>query len=265
MYLQRTAMFSIDTAPKDGTRILLKYTIMHYGRPSKAQLDALGVKGEQRRMLAHQASWHEGGTCWAEFFWDKDYEYTGENFEQLYGGWREWAGNPHTKSSNVTSRPLGWLPLPEDAEPDPLLKDAWGALNFILAFYEPGQTYLDTEAWKVAEARARHVKSELAQRLGVKEGMFLALDYLALDTLIKAAGESTWIPKEYMMNDWVSDASEFLRAGKGINDHHLLNLLAVIHRDGGHYTEEHGLEKSVKDAMQLSSERIVVCDQKKPS
>jgi len=36
----------------------------------------------------------------------------------------------------------------------------------------------------------------------------------------------------------------------------LHNLLAVIHRDGGHYTEKHGLEKSVQDAMQLSSERI---------
>ena len=28
----------------------------------------------------------------------------------------------------------------------------------------------------------------------------------------------------------------------------LLDLLAVIHRDGGHYTEKHGLEKSVEDA-----------------
>jgi len=31
----------------------------------------------------------------------------------------------------------------------------YGALQFILAFYEPGQRYLDTEAWKVAEASAR--------------------------------------------------------------------------------------------------------------
>jgi hypothetical protein len=30
-----------------------------------------------------------------------------------------------------------------------------GALMFILAFYEPGQTYLDTNAWKRAEASAR--------------------------------------------------------------------------------------------------------------
>lgn len=36
----------------------------------------------------------------------------------------------------------------------------------------------------------------------------------------------------------------------------LLDLLAIIHRDGGHYTGEHGLEKSWEDAIQLSSERI---------
>jgi len=31
----------------------------------------------------------------------------------------------------------------------------------------------------------------------------------------------------------------------------LMNLLAYIHRDGGHYTAEHGLEKSVKDAKEV--------------
>lgn len=30
--------------------------------------------------------------------------------------------------------------------------------------------------------------------------------------------------------------------------HHLLNLLARIHGDGGHYVEQHGLEKAVADA-----------------
>lgn len=33
--------------------------------------------------------------------------------------------------------------------------ELYGAMQFILAFYEPGQRYLDTEAWKVAEASAR--------------------------------------------------------------------------------------------------------------
>lgn len=30
------------------------------------------------------------------------------------------------------------------------LEDCVGALQFILSFYEPGQRYLDTEAWKRA-------------------------------------------------------------------------------------------------------------------
>ena len=34
------------------------------------------------------------------------------------------------------------------------------------------------------------------------------------------------------------------------HERHLLNLLARIHGDGGHYTAEHGLEKSVSDADQ---------------
>lgn len=39
--------------------------------------------------------------------------------------------------------------------------------------------------------------------------------------------------------------------------HLLFNLLAVIHRDGGHYVAEHGVEKASADAEQLSSKRIV--------
>ncbi len=38
----------------------------------------------------------------------------------------------------------------------------------------------------------------------------------------------------------------------------LLNLLAVIHRDGGHYTEEHGIEKSTQDATLIISNQICV-------
>ena len=31
----------------------------------------------------------------------------------------------------------------------------------------------------------------------------------------------------------------------------LKNLLAVLHRDGGHYTKQHGIKKSVKDAISI--------------
>lgn len=46
-----------------------------------------------------------------------------------------------------------------------LLRDAWGALNFILAFYEPGQTYLDTNAWKQAEAGGRRAHKAIREYL----------------------------------------------------------------------------------------------------
>lgn len=46
-----------------------------------------------------------------------------------------------------------------------LLEEAWGALNFILAFYEPGQRYLDTNAWKQAEASGRRVHAKLRAAL----------------------------------------------------------------------------------------------------
>jgi hypothetical protein len=66
---------------------------------------------------------------------------------------------------------MGEVPLPAPATEDELsgaLRDCWGALNFILAFYEPGQRYLDTEAWKQAEAGGRraHAKArELLDRM----------------------------------------------------------------------------------------------------
>ena len=37
---------------------------------------------------------------------------------------------------------------------------------------------------------------------------------------------------------------------------HLLNLLAIIHRDGGHYVAEHGLDKAVQDAMEIVAKLI---------
>jgi hypothetical protein len=48
----------------------------------------------------------------------------------------------------------------EDLEADEI-KKLIGAMRFVLAFYEPGQTYLDTNAWKNAEAGARRVMAKL--------------------------------------------------------------------------------------------------------
>lgn len=44
------------------------------------------------------------------------------------------------------------------------------ALRFILAFYEPGQTYLDTNAWKQAEASARRALAKADGAFGRQDG-----------------------------------------------------------------------------------------------
>jgi hypothetical protein len=36
-----------------------------------------------------------------------------------------------------------------------------------------------------------------------------------------------------------------------IYKHLLQNLLAIVHRDGGHYTQRHRIEKSVEDAIEV--------------
>lgn len=44
-----------------------------------------------------------------------------------------------------------------------LIEQLAEALQFILAFYEPGQTYLDTNAWKQAEEGGRAALAEYAK------------------------------------------------------------------------------------------------------
>jgi hypothetical protein len=41
----------------------------------------------------------------------------------------------------------------------------------------------------------------------------------------------------------------------------LLNILAYVHRDGGHYTMQHGIERSVDEAIRLTCERSTVLDE----
>lgn len=48
------------------------------------------------------------------------------------------------------------------------------ALRFILAFYEPGQRHLDTEAWKHAESSGRLQLAE-AEKLGSIEALLVRL------------------------------------------------------------------------------------------
>lgn len=43
-------------------------------------------------------------------------------------------------------------------------------------------------------------------------------------------------------------------------EHHLRNLLAIVHHDGGHYVSRYGLEKATEDAIQAWCDRSVQID-----
>lgn len=45
-----------------------------------------------------------------------------------------------------------------------------------------------------------------------------------------------------------AEARDTHRGGSSYEASMLLNLLARIHRDGGHYVEQHGLDKAIEDA-----------------
>ena len=55
------------------------------------------------------------------------------------------------------------------------------------------------------------------------------------------------------MKRWQQDESDrWCRRVPEIDNGKLLReLLAAIHRDGGHYTIKHGVEKSVEDAIKI--------------
>ena len=44
-------------------------------------------------------------------------------------------------------------------------------------------------------------------------GPVIDLDFEAWESIKIASAQSTWIPQEYCMNDWVSDVCDFLRNG----------------------------------------------------
>jgi hypothetical protein len=54
---------------------------------------------------------------------------------------------------------------------------------------------------------------ELEEEFESEDLPFIDVDAGAWEIIKQAASESKWIPKEYMMNDWVSDVCDFLRNG----------------------------------------------------
>lgn len=86
------SILSMNSAPTDGTRILLKYVTF----------------GFDSRAFKHK----EDGTKWEECYWDGAYAAPQKDFSIVYGAWRVWTGNIRSEQLGCISKPLGWVPVP---------------------------------------------------------------------------------------------------------------------------------------------------------
>lgn len=105
------AVRPMSEAPRDGTRILLRYVVFHYRRPTKEELGRVSDP-QYRRMLSRQSSWMPDGSKWEECRWIDDRDRTGSPPH-----WEPWEGNPRTRTTHHISPKdcLGWMELPDEA------------------------------------------------------------------------------------------------------------------------------------------------------
>lgn len=88
-------MNSMDTAPQDGTRILLKYWPKHYKSYHRSYPSAIWLRTPEPK--------------WEEFHYVK-------SGLSLQPRWEAWTGDPRTSTTHSVHPDdcIGWLPLPED-------------------------------------------------------------------------------------------------------------------------------------------------------
>lgn len=103
---------------------------------------------------------------------------------------------------------------------------------------------------KLAAIRERHADKSLYYPAFCYEDVGFLLKALdARDaTIAELNAECHKIDEHYIAE---MNKSDRLEAEVSPLTHHLKNLLARIHRDGGHYTEKHGIAKASEDAEQI--------------
>lgn len=79
------------------------------------------------------------------------------------------------------------------------------ALSFALCNRDHSGTRRDV---KKAQAHLAQVREFMA-----KDAATINLNLVDMEAIVKAAQENTWMPEEYMRNDWVADVCAFLRDG----------------------------------------------------
>ena len=98
----------------------------------------------------------------ADRVYDCDIEYVRSDLVSAPAAPTKQAAMPNYLKADPHAHSIQYGPIAAPAAPkgdknaaDTLVAQLTGALRFILAFYEPGQTYLDTNAWTQAEAGGR--------------------------------------------------------------------------------------------------------------
>lgn len=100
-------MRNMKSAPLDGTRILLKYTLVKYQSSYSRHDRHLGPMGARFR----SGQWVDSGEKWEEMHWVNKKEETGSDPH-----WEPWGGsyNSHSTHHVFPDKCLGWLPLPKE-------------------------------------------------------------------------------------------------------------------------------------------------------
>lgn len=93
--MAQSVMQSMETAPRDGTHILVKHIVTHYVREPWLPRPGEYSHGEYRPV----------GHKWEEF-WFVD------------GKFEAWGGTDKTRTINGGGEPIGWVPLPYDKTPE---------------------------------------------------------------------------------------------------------------------------------------------------
>lgn len=126
------------------------------------------------------------------------------------------------------------------------------------------------EAWRGSSNPYLHEKSiaaatsgalalrALPQVMAEVERLRAALKSIALAGLSAPIGCTEEESNLYQANQ----ARRFISIAANALEPHALNLLAVLHGDGGHYTAEHGFEKSCKDAEKRYYEKLTAADKR---
>lgn len=106
-------MNPMSDAPRDGTRILLKYYVKHYKAWEFRTHRALGSLGARFR----DGGWEQDGEKWEEMSWKPRNSMEFRHKDDLSEGvWKPWEGNPRSSSTHSVQEEdaIGWLPRPED-------------------------------------------------------------------------------------------------------------------------------------------------------